>query len=211
MGAFYGSVQIRGEDRDAVQAALAEFSRKTGKKFLLGPPLNGWIGIYPDDTGQNLGLARDLARRLPGEIFAVRVHDNHDFAYEYYRDGEPIDAYDPGFVDFDEVSEQESFAPRWRPESFAHLVSDPAKFAAIKERLAAQSTGRDAWATELLEEFADCLGIRNAVTSYDCLLEDGVAARHRGVGPVRRCAGSGTRTAAGRAALRLRHPTGNRD
>ena len=176
VGGFYGSVQIRGKDRDAVHSVLADFSRNTGRRFLVGPPLNGWIGIYPDDSGQELDLARDLARRLPGEVFAVRVHDDDAFAYEYYRDGEPIDAYDSCLVDVDEVSEEKSLALRWRPEAFAHLVSDLAKLRAMKERLAAQSSGRDVLATELLEAFADTLGIQNAVTSYDYLLENGETA-----------------------------------
>ena len=172
MGAFYGSVQVRGDDRDAIRAAVEGLSRKTGRKFLLGPSLDGWIGIYPDDCGQDLELAGDLARRLSGEAFAVRVHDDDFFAYEYYRGGELVDAYDSAFVNGDEAFGEEPLEPNSRPEAFAHLVSDQAGLESLNQRLLAQGTQRDLLATELLEAFAEALGIRNVITSYDYLLEN---------------------------------------
>ena len=172
MGAFYGSVQVRGDDRDAIRPAVEGLSRETGRKFLLGPSLDGWIGIYPDDCGQDLGLAGDLARRLPGEVFAVRVHDDDFFAYEYYRGGELVDAYDSALGNGDEAFGEEPLEPNSRPEAFAHLVSDQAGFVSLNQRLLTQGTQRDLLATELLEAFAEALGIRNAITSYDYLLEN---------------------------------------
>src|SRR5262245_56782148 len=92
MGGFYGSIQVRGEDRETVRTALGALSRK-GWKFLLGPALIGWIGVYPDDSGQDLGVARSLARRLRGEVLGMLVHDDDVFAYEYYRDGKRVDRF----------------------------------------------------------------------------------------------------------------------
>jgi hypothetical protein len=172
MGGFYGSVQIRGEDRDAVRAALEQLARKK-RRFLLGPAIGGWIGVYPDGSGQDLGVARALARRLPGELIAMLVHDDDIFAYEYYRDGRRVDQYNsiPDYFG-EEVSEKERQRLRGRPERFAHLAGDPAKFAAVRKRLAAQAHEREVFAFELLQAFADALGIRNAVTSYEYLQEN---------------------------------------
>ena len=155
MGGFYGSVQVRGDDRDAIRPAVEGLSQETGRKFLLGPSLDGWIGIYPADCGQDLGLAGDLARRLPGEVFAVRVHDDDFFAYEFYRSGELVDAYDSALVNGDEAFGEEPLEPNSRPEAFAHLVSDQAGFESLNQRLLTQGTQRDLLATELLEAFAE--------------------------------------------------------
>ncbi len=171
MGGFYGSVQVRGEDREAVRAALEELARKK-RRFLLGPPLDGWIGVYPSGHGQDFRVARALARRLPGELIAMLVHDDDVFAYEYYRDGRLIDQYDSIPDYFEPVTEEQRRRLRGRSGRFAHLAKDPAKFAAIRERLAAQKHDRVVFASELLEEFAEALGIRNAVTSYEYLQEN---------------------------------------
>ena len=124
MGGFYGSVQVRGDDRDAIRPAVEGLSRETGRKFLLGPFLDGWIGIYPDDCGQDLGLAGDHARRLPGEVFAVRVHDDDFFAYEYYRRRRTgRRGYDSALVNGDEAFGEEPLEPNSRPEAYLHTWS----------------------------------------------------------------------------------------
>jgi WD40 repeat protein len=171
MGGFYGSVQVRGEDREAVRAALEGLARKEHRS-LLGPPLDGWIGVYPSGHGQDFRVARALARRLPGELIAMLVHDDDIFAYKYYRDGRLIDEYDSIPDYFEPVTEEQRRRLRGRPETFAHLARDPAKFAAVRDRLAAQECERAVFASELLEEFAEALGIRNAVTSYEYLQEN---------------------------------------
>ncbi len=171
MGGFYGSVQIRGEDRDSVHSALDKLAKKD-RRFLLGPSLNGWIGVYPNGAGQDFGVARDLARRLKGELIAMLVHDDDVFAYEYYRDGRRIDQYNsiPDYFG-GEVSEKERRRLRGRPGTFAHLASDPSAFAAVRERLAAQASQPDVFVSGLLQAFAEALGIRNALTSYEYLHE----------------------------------------
>jgi WD40 repeat protein len=171
MGAFYGSVQVRSENRDVLRSALEKLSRKK-KRFLLGPPLNGWVGIYPEGIGQEFRVARDLSRRLPDEIVATVVHDDDILAYEYYRDGKRIDRYNSVPDYFGEVSEMEKRDLRGRPETFAHLATDRAKFKVLVNQLARQPEQRAVFASVLLEEFADALGIRNALTSYECLKEN---------------------------------------
>jgi hypothetical protein len=34
-------------------------------RFLLGAPLDGWIGVYPGDHGRDPRVAHAVARRLP--------------------------------------------------------------------------------------------------------------------------------------------------
>jgi WD40 repeat protein len=170
MGAFYGSVQVRSDDRDGVRSAVEEVSGKE-QRFLLGPPLNGWVSIYPEGGGQDFGVVGELARRLRGEIVAMLVHDDDIFAYEYYRDGERVDQYNSVPDYFGEVSEEEKHELRGRPETFGHLATDAAKFRALAERLAGQAEERIVFASGLLEEFAEALGIRNASTSYEYLKE----------------------------------------
>ena len=57
MGAFYGSVQLRSEDRDGVKAAADEVARQRQIRMLIGPTLNGWVGVS--------GRERTGCRRQP--------------------------------------------------------------------------------------------------------------------------------------------------
>jgi len=170
MGGFYGSVQIKTEDRDAVRTVLVNLSRK--EKFLIGPPLNGWVGIYPEGSGQDFELVSDIAKRTPSEIMATLVHHDDIFAYEYYREGVCIDRYNSTPDYFNDITEEEKQALRGNPERFAHLAKDPARFTLLAKRLSDATDQRGFPAFELLEEFAKVLGIRNAVTSYEYLKED---------------------------------------
>ncbi len=120
----------------------------------------------------DFGVASELARGLKGELIAMLVHDDDVFAYNYYRDGRRLDQYNSIPDYFGEpISEQERLELSGRPETFAHLASDPGKFAAVRERLAAQADQPDVFVSGLMEEFADALGIRNALTSYEYLQE----------------------------------------
>ena len=44
MGGHYGSVHIRTSDRDSVHQAVKALASEHKSRFLLGPPLNGWVG-----------------------------------------------------------------------------------------------------------------------------------------------------------------------
>jgi hypothetical protein len=171
MGGFWGSVQVRGEDREPVRSAVERIATE-GRRFLIGPPLGGWIGVYPSGSGQDFGVGKDLAARLPGELIAMLVHDEDVFAYEYHRDGDRIDQYDSRPDYFHEVSDEERRSLRGRPEVLEHLARDPTAFAAVWERLAAQAVKQEVFASDLLLAFAEALGIHNALTSYEYLKED---------------------------------------
>jgi hypothetical protein len=93
MGGFYGSAHVRGDDPRPVCEALEPVARTHKTRFFVGPPLNGWIGIYPDGNGQNTAPARAVARRLGAEVIAMVAHDEDIFVYEYYSGGKRIDQF----------------------------------------------------------------------------------------------------------------------
>lgn len=190
MGAFYDSVQIHSDDREAVRTLLEELAPKKKRRFLLGPALNGWIGVYPN---VDAAAARDLARRLRVELLALNVHDDDIFSYEYYRDGKRVDRYNSAPDYFEEVSAKERRMLRGRPELLAHLVSDPARFQALRERLAAQMHDSIVFASELLQTFADALGIRNALVLCRRNLPTMLVPRSRSAAPKKRSVSDSTR------------------
>ncbi len=69
MGGFYGSVQIRGIDRVELNDVLEKLSRKLKTRFLLGPLLGDWVGVYPEGSGQETGIGTQIARNSSASCF----------------------------------------------------------------------------------------------------------------------------------------------
>jgi WD40 repeat protein len=167
MGGFYGSIQIRGVDRNAVNAVVDKLAKKRNLRFLLGPQLGDWIGVYPEGGGQDSKVGREFARELGAELIQLIVHDDDMFIYDYYRDGKLVDQYNSCPDYFDEVSDRDRQKLVGRPECFSHLVADSSAVAGLKQCLA--EADAEPFAYAVLQRFCESLGITNAVTSYDYL------------------------------------------
>jgi hypothetical protein len=61
MGNFFGSVQVRSEDRDRVKAVAAQVAGATQSRMLVGPALAGWIGLYPENHGQDQSVGCEIS------------------------------------------------------------------------------------------------------------------------------------------------------
>jgi hypothetical protein len=135
VGANYSSVQIRSDDRGAVRRLVEELSREQKQQFLVGPEMNGWIGVYPKwcDCSK---LCRAIARKLKAELFLLVIQYDDIFVYEYYRDGKHVDRYNsyPDYHKDPGPRERQNLIGR--PDRFAHLVTDDAHFAALEAALA---------------------------------------------------------------------------
>jgi hypothetical protein len=168
MGAFYGSVQVRTDDREAVRGILEKLVAKQPTRFLVGPALRGWVGVYPEHHGQDERVAQAVARLFPGEVLYLMVHDDDLFAYAYYRGGQLLDQYNscPDYFDDDEDGEEAPEPFRGRPEVFRSLLPDVQSLQALTDLLAAE---QPLFASETLQSFAEVLAIPNALTSYEYL------------------------------------------
>lgn len=171
MGGHYGSVQVRSEDRERVKGIAEQIAREQGIRFLIGPALNGWIGIYPEDNGQDQSVGEDFAQRLAGYLLYLLVHDDDIFAYWLYRDGQLIDSFwnSPGY--FGEANRAEEEKMVGDPEAFRPIIQE--KVSKLSMLLSRDAGAQPAFASESLADFAKVLGISNAVTAYEYLKEGG--------------------------------------
>src|SRR6266403_4172323 len=93
MGAFYGSILVRTEDSEAVQRVLSQVAKESDSRFLVGPALNGWVSIFPNNSGQSDEISAQIAKLIPNDIFHLIVHDDDIFGYYFYRNGALSDQY----------------------------------------------------------------------------------------------------------------------
>jgi hypothetical protein len=93
MGSFYGSVQVRSEDRSAIISAAEQVARDRKIKALVGPLLDGWVGIYPENNGQDEGVSEAIAALVSADVLQLMVHDDDVTAYRWWREGKLVDAY----------------------------------------------------------------------------------------------------------------------
>lgn len=165
MGAFYGSVHLRTKDRDEVRRLLEEAGKKQPGRFLVGPALSGWVAVYPEHHGQDERVAQALGRKFPGDLLYVMVHDDDVFVYAYYRGGRLLDQYNscPDYFGDDDDAAGERGG---QPEVFRDLLGDAGAVEELARLLAAD---RPLFASETLQRFAEIVGLRNALTSYEYL------------------------------------------
>ena len=202
MGGFYGSVQLRTADRGRVLAAAGAVARELKIKCLVGPALNGWVGVYPDGHGQDHTVGERLAAAVGGHALHVLVHDDDVLAYWLWHDGLLVDRYwsAPGYFGDENRAEEEPLVGD--PNRFAFVLDDAGR-ARLRELLRG---GRPSpMESERLERLGRLLGVRQAVQSYECLKEDDCPPRtRRQFTEVPADPGADTAAAAERAAERKR-------
>jgi hypothetical protein len=163
-------VHLRTTDREAVHKILEQLAGKRKTRFLLGPPCDGWLAVYPDNHGQDDAVVKAIAKRFPGEILHVLVHDDDIFAYSYFRDGKRVDHYNSRPDYFGKVSARARQQCRGQPEMLAHLLPDRSALPELEELL---SQGRDEpplFATDMMERFVELFRLHNAICSYEYLM-----------------------------------------
>ena len=109
MGGHYGSVQVRTTDRDAVKAAVESVATTRKIRCLLGPELNGWVGIYPEGHGQDDSFGKDIAQQIDADVLHLLVHDDDVLAYWLWRNHVLVDSYwsKPGVLGDENLAEEE--------------------------------------------------------------------------------------------------------
>ena len=79
MGAFYGSVQVRTTDRPAVKLATELVAKGRSIRCLIGPELNGWVGVYPKGPGQDDSFGKDIAELIEADVLNPRSWEIWDY------------------------------------------------------------------------------------------------------------------------------------
>jgi hypothetical protein len=159
MGGFYNSIHIRTPDRAAVKSAVESIARSTNIRNLLGPVINGWVGVYPDTHGQEPNISRDIAQQVDADVLHLMVHDDDLLAYWFYRDHELVDSYwsEPGY--FGEENRVEEEQRCGNAVQFHAFVGDNVdKLAALLDRAVDYT-----FESERLAAVAKVLRISNAV------------------------------------------------
>jgi hypothetical protein len=167
MGAFYGSTQVRTADRDRVRGAAEAVATKRGIRCLLGPQIGQWVGVYPQDSGQDETVGEAIAKRVGGVVVHLMLHDDDVFAYWLWSEGRQLDSYwsRPGYFGEEKRHAEEAMAGN--PASLADIFAvDAAKLTAVLDR-----ANDELFDPMRLDEFAKLLGIANALMCYEYLKE----------------------------------------
>lgn len=149
--------------------ALQKIVQRTDGKFLVGPVVNGWISVFPEED-QTEAVSADIAKVLLTDIFQFMVHDDDIFMYWFYRNGKLVDHYNSCPEYFEgmagvNVSEEEKHECSGRPELFQDLLKAPGSLPKLEELLAATKKNY-AFESQRMAEFVELLGLTNTLSSY---------------------------------------------
>jgi hypothetical protein len=164
MGAFFGSVQVHGCTHAAVIDAAERVANARGIRCLVGPEIEGWVGVYPEHQGQDQRVGEALAAILSGNVLHLLLHDEDVVAYWLWRNSSLLDSYfsRPGyFGDADRAKEE---TMRGNADAFAPFLPTAAS---DLPHLLARDVRMDAMVR--FERLARALRLSNAMTSYEYL------------------------------------------
>jgi len=150
-------------------AVAEEIARAQNGKLLLGPVLNGWIGLYLDDSLPGEGLAGEISKSLTNDVLDLVVHDSDIFIYNFYQQGRLVDEYSSSPDYFEQVSAAEHVRLQGKPEAFLDLLGSDEKLSELRSLLSSKDDEEFLFAENRLEKFADLLGIKNTLSSYEYL------------------------------------------
>ncbi|MGD9633841.1 MAG: hypothetical protein AB7G28_12370 [Pirellulales bacterium] len=166
MGAFYGSVQVRTDDRSSVKSIAESVARALHDRILVGPVINGWVGLYPDMNGQSERVGAAIAQELDADVLQLVVHDDDIFAYWFYIRGKLVDSFwsAPGY--FGEEHRTRDAAMAGNADAFLPILGEQVK---QLSKLLVRGEERELFASDQLAEFANVLKISNALSAYEYL------------------------------------------
>jgi len=168
MGAFYGAIHVKSEYKGEIKEALKKINESTKARFYISPVIDGWVGVYPDNHGQDEIIAEKLTAEIKNEIIQLIVHDDDVFIYTFHKNGKLIDRYNSNPDYFGEASEEEKKHAKGNPVVFSGLFSSD-QINSIEELLDPDNVKNTVFTTELLAAFSDIFGLPNTMTSYEYL------------------------------------------
>lgn len=172
MGTHYHSIHVRHPDQRAVAAAVETLLRndKSGR-VLIGPLLNGWVAVYPNDALAAEDFTCTLSARLNTTVLALLLHDSDLTLYSHYHAGNLVDDYSSDPDCFEKVAPAEHERLKGRPELFGALLDSSDKVQALTSLLARGQNKKYVFEDDRFEKLARLLGLQNALTSYDYLTQ----------------------------------------
>jgi len=164
MGGHYGTIHVRTEDRDAVRSAVERLSSDRTRRFLIAPPIAGWVTVFPENNGQDPVISEALASTLADQtLIHCLVHDDDVFAYWLLERGRTVDAYNSCPDYFDDPNPP----PRGgNATAFRHLLLDSEK---VDELQALLDAPRFDFELERQDQFAALVGLPNTAYAYEYL------------------------------------------
>lgn len=167
MGGHYGSIQVRIRDRAAVKAAAERVARAKNIHCLVGREINGWVGIYPENNGQDQTVAAGIAKQLPADVLHLLVYDDTVLAYWLWRKHQLVDSYCSAPAYFGDENHEDEEKQTGDPQKFLPIIGE------MIDRLPDLLDRKQSpvLESERLRKLAKLLRISNAVTAYEYLNE----------------------------------------
>ena len=140
-------------------------ARDKNVRCLVGPPINNWVGVYPQEHGQDHEFGAAIAAKTQADVLHVLVHDDSVMYYWLWRQGQLVDHYcsRPGYFGEEDFADEND--ARGNVGAFAAIITGrPQRLAGILDR-----DKEEVFETQRLVRFAKALGIANLAASYEDL------------------------------------------
>ena len=168
MGAFYGGVHIRADEREPVVDAIRGLAKRKWR-FLISPVFDGWVSVFPNLNGQDDKVSKAIAKRVDADRLHLAIHDDDLLYYWFYQRGKLIDKYSSCPDYFGGISDRAKARWQGKPDLLEGLLPN-SDARPLQELLDGMRSG-PLFSSELPQRLPALLGIRNAWTAYEYLID----------------------------------------
>ncbi|MBI4029087.1 MAG: hypothetical protein HY376_01855 [Candidatus Blackburnbacteria bacterium] len=86
MGAFFGSIAIKTDNRDGVVKTIKE----SGEPMFIAGPIEGWLLLFLSDDFKIPEIAQRFSKEFNTVAVSGQVFDSDDFLFQVYDKGETV-------------------------------------------------------------------------------------------------------------------------
>lgn len=167
VGATYLSMQLRTTDRARSVAALKTIAAENvaaNLQFYVAEPSGGWLAVFSNFTPELERTGKILSAQLDCLIMLLLSADEDDLYCMFFRGGKQLPWFKVGVGRSRKGKERDKLAAKL--DALAKICDDERR-ARLLDRLADATDVT--FSSDLLRDFCEIVGIRNALTSFDYL------------------------------------------
>ncbi len=167
MGMFSGSIHLKGSDASSVVAVLEKIHKVHGAKFMVEDAPGGWCSVFPNNSGQDSELAREIMKSFHHKSIYLVVHDSDILSIDIHDGESRFQTYN---------NRPDYFGEKLPPDQVRALTAFPENlsfFAAPGKMPKLQGLfsplGEVVFVDDTLRSIAKILGVPQAAFSYETI------------------------------------------
>jgi hypothetical protein len=166
MGSFVGSIHFKNTKSKDIIPGLIQLNKIHGAKFIVEDAPGGWCSVFPNNSGQDTDLSREVMKLSTNPSLNLVVHDSDILLVDLYDGVSRFDTYNsnPGYFG-EAIDPVKAQALKTFPEGLSRFALNPKDMDSLRKLFGPD--GESPVVDETLRAITNRLGIPQAQFSYE--------------------------------------------